>query len=190
MKQLPTRLIIVLCMLMGAALACNLPASNQATPPPTIPAMNSQDALTLQQQIEATLSSPNANGEVTLTLSQAQLNALIASQISQQKKPVFTDSSVVLSAGQMEVYGKVNQSGIAANVKIVLQPAVDAAGEAHLNVVSIDLGGIPLPDVLKSQIESTADDALNSSPVGSGAGLKARSIVISEGQITLTGTRP
>lgn len=189
MKQLPIRLIIVLSILVSAALACNLPAKSAATPPPTAIPMNSQDAATLEQQIQATLSSPDANGQVRVTLTQAQLNGLIVAQLSQQQNQVISEPSVVLSAGQMTVNGKIKQSGIAANVQVVLQPAVDASGEAHLNVVSINLGGIPLPDVLKNQIESSADNALNNSPIGPATGLKAKSITINEGQITLTGTR-
>lgn len=186
-KNTLMRFLIILTALIGASLACNLPANSSPNLPPTAKPMSTQEFQTLEQQIQATLTSPNANGEVSITLTQDQLNSLIASQMAQQSDQTITDTSVVLTNGQMEIYGKVNQSGISANLKVVLQPAVDANGDAKLNVASISLGGIPVPDVLKNRIESAADSAM-SNTVNSN-GFRAKSIAIAEGQMTVTGTR-
>jgi hypothetical protein len=186
-KTTPRRLFAVLLMLIGATLACNLPSISTPSLPPTARPIPTEELQTLEEQIQATLASPDANGEVSLTLTQAQLNAIITAEVAKQPNQTITDPSVVLKTGQMEVYGKVTQSGISTNAKIVLRPAVDANGDARLNVASIDLGGIPIPDVLKSQVESSADTAINNSLGGSATGLRAKNITINEGQMTLTG---
>lgn len=183
------RLFIVFAILMSTALACNLPSLNGPSTPPTPQPISTEAILSLEQQIQATLASPDANGNVSLTLTQSQINAIMISQLAQQQNQIISDPSVVLTAGRMEMYGKVNQSGFSTNLKIVLQPGVDANGAARLNVASIDLGGIPVPDVLKNQIESAADNLLNNDYIGPSVGLRATSISIGEGQMTLTGTR-
>ena len=187
-KKTRMRLFIVLAILMSTALACNLPSMSGPSIPPTTQPISTEALQSLEQQIQATLTSPDANGNVSLTLTQSQINAIMTSQLAQQKDQVISDPSVILTAGRMEVYGKVNQSGFSTNVKIILQPGVDANGAAKLNVASIDLGGIPVPGVLKNQIESAADNVLNNSYIGSAVGLRATNISIGEGQMTLTGT--
>lgn len=181
------RLFVVLLLLIGAALACNLPSTNTPSLPPTAKPIPTEELQTLEEKIQATLASPDANGEVSVTLTQAQINAIITSEVAQQSNQTITDPSVVLNAGQMEVYGKVNQSGISTTVKIALQPSVDSNGNARLNVTSVDLGGIPVPDVLKNQIESATDNVMDHF-ISSTMGLRAKQITISEGQLTLTGT--
>lgn len=187
-KKLHIRLLIVLSILVSTTLACNLPALSEPTLVPTPQTLTSEDVQALEQQIQATLTSPDANGNVSLTLTQAQLNAVVAYEMAQQKDQVITNPSVALNAGQMEVSGKVNQSGISADVKVVLQPSVDENGNARLNVTSINLAGIPVPDVLKGQIETAADDAMNRTFSDTTGGLKATSITIGDGQVTFTGT--
>ena len=188
-KTARMRLLIVLAILMSTTLACNLPSLSGPSIPPTPQPVSTEALPGLEQQIQETLASPDVNGNVSLTLTQPQINAILISQLAQQPDQVISNPSVVLTTGGMEVYGKVSQSGFSTNVKIILQPAVDANGEAKLNVTSIDLGGIPIPDVLKNQIESTADNALKNASIGSTAGLKLTNIRIEAGEMTLTGTR-
>jgi hypothetical protein len=181
------RLLLVLTILTAAGLACNFPggASNL---PPTAQPMSTEEVQNLENQIQATLQSPDASGEVTITLSQDQVNSIIAGQMAQQSEQVITDPSVKLTGGHLEVYGKVNQNGISANLQVVMQPQVDASGNPHLNIVSMNLGGMPVPDVLKNRIAASADDAISSYLFSNQNNMKVKSIDITEGQMTITGT--
>lgn len=189
MKKTFTPLLLLLAVFVGISLACNLPGSSSANLPPTAQPMSTQEMQGLQEEILATLQNPAANGDVVITLTQAQVNAIITSEMAKQPDKLITDPSVVLTEGNMEIYGKVTQSGISANLKVVLQPSVSADGSAKMNVSSISLGGIPVPDVLKNRINEAADNALSSYLSNNQTGLRAKSIVISAGQMTITGTR-
>lgn len=187
-KNSLTRLLLILSVLVGAALACNLPAGNTQLPPTAKP-MTTEDIQQLENQIQKTLENPNASGDVTVTLTQDQLNSIISTGMAQQSEQTITDPSVVLTNGTMEVYGKVNQSGISANLKAVLQPQVDANGTPSLQVTSMTLGAIPVPDVLKNQVATAANDALKNYLASNSTGFKVKSITITEGQMTVTGSR-
>ena len=185
MEKLLIRLLLVFMVLIVSSLACSIP-SGQSTLPPTQRPMSTEEIQNLEDQIKATLENPNPAGEVNITITQDQLNGIITSEMAQQADPVITSPSVVLTNGQMEVYGKVTQSGFSANLKTVLQPRVDANGTPKLDMVSINLGGIPVPDALKDQIGTFANDSLanylNSNQ------FKVKAITIDEGQMTITGT--
>ncbi len=188
MKKPHMRLILVLTILVAASLACSIPTGS-ANLPPTAQPMSTEQMQTLAAQIQATVENPNPSGDVTVTLTQDQINGIITSEIQQQPDKTITDPSVVLTGGHMEVYGKVNESGMSANLKVVLQPEVDAAGKPHLTIVSINLGGLPVPDVLKSQVQTMADNALSNYLNGGSGTFKIKSITIAEGQMAVTGTR-
>lgn len=181
------RLILIFSVCILAGLACSMPGLSSPSLPPTAPPMNSTDAQNLQQQLQATLT--NASGDVTITLTQAQLNGIISAEMAQQSEQVITDPSVVLTGGHMEVYGKVSQSGISTNTKVVLQPRVDADGNPKLDIVSINLGGLPVPDVLTQQIGASVDNTLSDYLASNSNGIKVKSITITEGKMTMTGTR-
>jgi uncharacterized protein YpmS len=188
MKDPIKRIMLILAILVAAGLACNFPGSASNLPPTAVP-MTTQDFQNLENQLAATLNSPNANGEVTVTLTQDQLNGIIAGQMTQQSDQTITDPSVVLTGGHMEVYGKVTQNNVSANLKVVLQPGVSETGTPMLNIVSINLGGLPVPDVLKNRVETMANDALSNYLTSNSDSFKIKSITITEGQMAVTGTR-
>ncbi len=183
------RLILVLMILAAASLACGIPTSSASNLPPTAQPMSTEQIQNLENQLQATLANPDASGDVTVTLTQDQINGIITSEMAQQSDKTITDPSVVLTGGHLEFYGKVNQSNISANLMVVLQPQVDAAGKAHLNIVSINLGGLPVPDILKNRVQTMADDALNNYLNAGSSAFKVKSITITEGQMMITGAR-
>ncbi len=188
MKNTRMRFTLILIVLFAASLACNLPGSASNLPPTAQP-MSTQQVQNLENQVQQTLENPNAAGEVSITLTQDQLNSIITGEIQQQPDLGISDPSVILTGGHMEVYGKVTRSNISADLKVVLQPQIDANGNPRLNITSMDLGGLPVPDVLKNRVNTVADDALASYLGSSSSSIKAKSITIGEGQMTITGTR-
>lgn len=150
--------------------------------------MTTEQVKELEQQIQATLSNPAPSGDVTITISQEQLNSYLSAQMQGQQDETITDPSVVLTNGHMEVYGKVSQSGMSAVAKIVLLPRVDEQGELKLDVVSISLGPIPVPDAMKSRVQDMADNMLSSYINSNNGRFKAKSVTVNEGSLSVVGT--
>lgn len=182
------RILFVMTILIAASLACSVP-TRAPTLPPTAQPLTSEQIQDLESQIKATLQSPDASGDISITLTQDQINGMIVNQIAQQPDQGITDPSVVLTGGNLEVYGKVAQNSVSANLKAVMQPQVDADGNPSLHIVSINLGGLPVPDVLNARIETMANNAMNNFLDTNTNSFKVKTITITEGQMTITGNR-
>lgn len=170
------------------SLACSLPGRTSTQPPTEIP-MSQGDAQLLEDQLKETLASGAASGQVTVTITQQQLNSYLVSKLAemQQDEPRLSDPVVVLTGGNMEVYGKVTQSGITLDAKSVLQPQV-TEGSPTLDVISVDLGGIPVPDTMTNRLETLVNNALNDYLAQNGGRFTITTLSIDEGQMTVTGT--
>lgn len=185
------RFLSILLVIAATSLACNFPAGlpgQEPQLPPTAQPMSPEEMQRLEEQMRATLEA-GASGEVTVTITQEQLNAYIASEVASQPEPWITDPSVVLTEGQVEVYGKIAQSGISANTKIVMKPRIDADGSPKLDVESINLGSIPVPDALNERINSLVDDSLRDYLAQNSNQFRVNNITITEGHMTVSGVR-
>jgi len=60
------------------------------------------------------------------------------------------------------VYGKVTQNNVSANLKVVMRPQIDGNGNPNVSIISMSLGGLPVPDVFKEKITTMANNALAS----------------------------
>lgn len=189
MKISLTRMIFVLLVLGMASLACNLPTGGSPTRPPVEPTLASEDLQNLEESLKATLQAADQSKEVTLTVTQQQLNSFLLAEMEGQTDQPFTDPQVVLTNGQMEIYGKVSQSGIVLDSKIVLQPRINESGEPKLDVVSVDVGPFPAPDSMKNQVGAVVDNTLRDYIAAQGNGFTVTSITITEGAMTITGVQ-
>lgn len=151
MKNPLLRLLLMITVLITAGLACNFPGGASNIPPTAKP-MSTEEVQNLENQLQETLANPNPDGQVSITLTQDQVNSIIAGQISQQPDMGLSDPSVVLTGGHMEVYGKVTQNGVSANLIVIMQPRIDENGDLRLNITSMNLGGLPVPDILKTRL--------------------------------------
>lgn len=181
------RLILIFVVLALAGLACNFPGSSTNLPPTAIP-MSTEEVQNLDDQLKKTLEQPNTAGEVIITLTQDQVNRIVSSEIQKQSDLGITDSSVIMTGGNIEVYGKVTQNSVSANLKVIMQPQIDGNGNPKVNIISMNLGGLPVPDVFKEKVAAMADNALSSYLRSSNSQFKVKSITIGEGQMTITGT--
>jgi uncharacterized protein YpmS len=187
-KDRKVQISLAILFLALASLACNLPA-RQNDLPPTAQPMSTQELQSLEDQLKATLESTDASGNVTLTITQDQLNSVISSQYANQPDSNVTEPSVVLTDGHVEFYGKYTQSGLTANLKIVFEPKVDETGKPRLNIASITMGGFPVPDTIKNQVGEMTDQAFQNYVDSTAGSFKVETITITEGLMTITGKR-
>lgn len=182
------RYLLILSVLVVVSMACNLPAAGVSTPPPA-PTMSAEEILQLEEQLRATLANSQESSAVSITVTEQQLNTFVASEVAAMTDSPITNPQVVLVNGQIEVYGVVNQSGITANSKTVLQPRIDAEGNPKLDVVSINIGPFPVPDTFKDQVEAMVDDTLSNYLMAQSDRFRVTDIQVAEGRMTVSGTR-
>ncbi len=182
------RILLILMVLAAASMACNLP-SQGATPPPAEPSLNPQEMDQLEDQLKATLANSEPNSDVTVTITQQQLNTFISTKIAEEPNSPIQNPQVVLTGGQMEIYGTVSQGGISLDSKTVARPGINPDGSPSIEVVSIHLGAIPAPDSIKGQVSAIVEEALRDYLADNANSFKITNITVTEGQMTVTGQR-
>ena len=189
MKKISLRFVIVFAILLTSTLACSLPGKT-ADQPATVAPMSPDEAGLLEEQLKATIESGAASGQVSITITQQQLNAYLSTRLAEmdQEEPRISDPVVVLTGGNMEIYGKVTQSGITLDTKSVLKPGVASDGSPILDVISVDLGGVPVPESLTNRLDTMINGALQDYLSQNGSRFVISSLTIEEGQMTVVGS--
>ncbi len=171
----------VLAVFVLAALACNFPSS-AATPP----ALNQP----IQQvTLEPTILVDQSQGQVSVTLTQDQLTAYLVQALSSGSNAPLSNPSVVLSNGQGQLFGQVKEGPIAADAHVVFTVFVDANSRLGVNIVSAEVGSVPLPSAILDQVTTIVNQNLNQAISNNAPGIKIDSVTIGDGTLTITGSK-
>jgi osmotically-inducible protein OsmY len=184
---------IIIAVLWLASLACRL-GTQSATPtvqvliPATatrsVEAPSAVQATATEQAITEPTASP---GKISITIDDAQLNALVANELNKQNNPELANPSIHLQNGQILVSGEVNRSGLKANFSGTLTVNVTQDGRLHYNVISASLGPLPLPQAMRDQVETQLNNALGTPQTQAGQQIFVEDVKIGNGVMTITG---
>ena len=183
------RFLAVLIILVLAAMACNAPAATAPTRPPTPLPLSTEEIQQFEEEVAATLANPAPSGEVSITITDPQINAYIASQYVGNPDVIIQEPQVHFADGRVELYGKVTQGPLTSDAKVVLKPRVEAGGKPKLDIESINIGALPVPDALVQQFNQNIDTLLQDYLASTDANFTVSSITVTEGQMTIQGTR-
>ena len=191
----PTKHIftIFLLTLMLTSLACTVFVGGpDYSDLPTIP-VSTEITQSIQDEVARAFEEGMTTGTVTLNFTEAQLTSYIASRLQndptlqQDNQPLITDPQVYLRDGQMQIYGKTQQSMFAANIGIIVSVGVDENGQPKIEIVSADFGPLPAPEGLKDTIEAMVREAYTGSLGPVATGLRIDTISIADGIMTISG---
>jgi uncharacterized protein YpmS len=172
-------------VLVLAGLACSLPSRSVEptnTPVPTA----TVDPKALEDQLATASARFNSTGDLSITVTQEQLTAVVAQKLSEQTDIKITDPLVQLQENQVILSGKVTVGLLTPLAKIVFEPYVEN-GIPKVKAVSANFGSIPVPDQLLNQITDSINQNLSQYVEANGKSIEIESIQISDGQMTLTG---
>ncbi len=185
MKIPQMRLFVVLLVIIAVTLACSIPTGPERPPTPVL--LTTQEVEQFQGDIQATLANSAQSGEVTVTITEQQLHSYMIAKLAEDPGLPITEPQVALTNGQVEVYGKVIQSGLTTDMQVVLQPRIDENGSPKLDVASINLGPFPVPDSLKQRVQAMADDALVDTLSATAGRFQVTNIVVTDEAVAVTG---
>ena len=185
---LRSRFLQAIVVLMLAAIACNFPASSAPQRPPTSAPMTTEQVQELATQVVATLANPNPSGDVTITITEQELNSYLQTQWdSQSGDQTIHDPQIHLTDGKVEVFGKVAMGSINADAVATIVPSVNPNGKPILTITSIYVGPVPVPDALVSQANDQVSGLLEDYLSSSGQDITVKDITVTEGKMTITG---
>jgi uncharacterized protein YpmS len=181
MKKL--QIISLFSMLILSALACNLPAAVAKTPEKIIPTLQPGEQQQLENQIASQVAGAMSGSEITVELTESQLNGLINNQTANLQDAQISGVQVTLDNSQAQISGNASMNGISGNINIALAVSADAQGKPQLSVVSATLNGFPLPEGVLTTISTTINQALQGQ---TGQGFVIETMTIADHKLVIT----
>lgn len=178
--------MLVVGMLIMASLACQVDLGGPHPPSGAAPPTSSNPE-TSQEAWASALSAATSQGEFTLSLDEGQLTDLVAGQFRSQANPPLRDPRVFLRNGKIQVYGIVQRSYFRANALAGMSPKVDSDGQLSLEVTSVQIGPIPMPENVKKAISSAISEAFTGSLGSLATGIEIKTLTVADGKLTLVG---
>ena len=180
------RIKLGLLAIASATMACSIFVGGPALPnPPVAPPPDAFQAL--QSQLESAVFASLADGKLHLSITQEQLTAFLAARLASQAEPLITEPQVVLSDGEMIIYGRARSWIFEANMAITTVFAIDADGKPEILISHAELGPIPMPTALRDAIAAALNEALTGAVGPVALGFRLESIDIADGNLNLTG---
>ena len=194
MKRNNSALPLFLITLLLASLACTVFVGGpDYSDLPVIP-VSKEAEQSLKDDMKRAFEEGAASGVVTLNITETQITSYLAyrmqtDQSLQQSdsKPLITDPQVYLRDGQMKIYGKTQQGMFAANIGIIINVGIDAAGQTKIEIASADFGPFPAPDGLKEALTAMIKEAYTGAIGPAATGLRIETVTIADGTMTITG---
>ena len=188
MKTNTKKTLPAILLLMAAILACNLPVSGLKPAVQKIP-VSDQAAQSLESTVTSNLENATSSQPVVITLSEEQITSYLAKYLRENTEFQLTDPQVHLRNGRAEIDGKYQQGVLSANITLIVAVTVDENGNPKATITSADFGPIPAPTNMLDTLSATINESLTGSLGPSVTGIKISSIQISDGLITISGTR-
>lgn len=127
---------------------------------------------------------PDANGNVTLVVTQAEINLVVQAQQQEAGSSGVQNTQVRLTNGAISISGRVTQP-VEGNIILNLQPVV-TNGQLQFEVLSAALNDQALPDLILNQLESSLNTSLVGAVNGMPGNVELKSITITEGEMAIT----
>jgi uncharacterized protein YpmS len=156
-KQVRLSGLLALAALLLASLACNLPGLNSE-------GSNGADQALLEtaSALEpSNQNSPQAGERVTITITEGQLNAIVQQAIENDPTQTVNGLQLRLQSGEVALSGTVVQEGLRLPLQIILAISPDGQGGLNYQVSSANVGPLPLPQSMRSQIENMLNQGLD-----------------------------
>lgn len=183
MNLLLKKILPVLIVLFLANLACNFPTGD-ARLPEQIPSPT--PTLQLEGEGESGIREDAATGSVTIVITEYDLTGLVSAELNAIENPPLQNPQVLLRDGQIEVTGQVQTGPFQSNMHLVAVATVDPDGTPIFEIVSVNLGPIPLSAPMRDELSSLANDIFYRSIASQIPGYRAERIDIEDGRTTIT----
>jgi uncharacterized protein YpmS len=178
----------LLILLFFSSLACNLPgrSTQEPTELPTIP-VTTQAVETLQSEIDAAEEALRNNQTVEIQVSEAQLTSAAAFELQSDPDIPLADPQIYLRDGQVTILANLTQNQIEVPVEIILELSANGQGNLEYQVISGQIGPLPVPDSLMDQLTSRLDQIIANQTAVNDSPFFIESITIGDGYMTLRG---
>lgn len=185
--NITSRIILLSLLSLLFAGACQIFTGGPKPPEEKIP-VSETEAQTVLNTWESIFSS-DQSGLVSITLTEAQVTSAIDRYFSTQETPFMTEPQVYLRDGKIDLYGKISQGLLSANVRLTLSATIDDKGKPELTIIDADFGPLPMPDSLLNAASKLIDESVTGMIGPMITKFKAETIDINNGLLIISGRK-
>jgi hypothetical protein len=171
---------------MLISLACNISFWRTATPEYVIP-VTTEAVESLEETAQWVFQEAQTSGEINLVISEAQLTSIFTFELEERVPGMVNNMQLFLRDGQIQMTGDISSESISAPVKAILEVRVDPLGRPILNVLSANIGPLPVPGDLVSEVEAIINQAFQNQIKSMAPEMFIEKIVIENGKMAITG---
>ena len=142
------------------------------------------DGDALRQKVESV--QPDASGNITVVITDDELNQAVSVNPEANGEPVIQDVSVAFTGGNIVLSGTLQQPMTADLVAAFSAASVN--GELDLNLERATVGGVPIPVTMLAPLENTLNDNLQQALDRLPENYTLASVTVGEGQMTIVAT--
>lgn len=169
-------------------IACNIPFL-QASPPiePTSGSIATQPVEEKLVIIEDTYEPTVSAEPFHLVVTEAQLTSIINYELASYQEYKIEDVKVFLRDGKVKITGTVEQNNLLLPLTVEVLFSVYENGSPGYEIVAANVGPFELPDFLVDQLHVVIDNALETIIQQSAENIHIESIIIEDGQASISG---
>ncbi len=179
-------ILAVLTALLAATLACAV--SVEGPTPPGSPIPISTDAAGQLGELWKNAVANPTDGQVSVVINETQLTSFLAYKLAASKDALLSNPQVYLRDNKIQIYATAKAADVATTASVAFSTTVSEAGALQLQVASANFGPVPVPSDLLGRLSLMINDGLTGSLGEMAIGVKLTSVVILDGQMTITGT--
>ena len=180
------RIGVVVGGLVMASLACEMGLGGP-TPPASPIAVSTEAAGELEQLWQDAIEN-SQNGEVSVVMTEAQVTSYVALKLAENPDSPFEDVQVFLRDGNIIMQAKAQAGEMSVPAQVVLGVTPNAESQPTITIEEADLGPLPLPDSILSDISDGLNDLIAGQLGGQASNFNITSITIADGQMAVSGT--
>lgn len=180
------RALAVIVVLALASLACDLTVGGPTPPASPIP-VSTEAAGELTNMWSAAATAIPAGGEVSVTLTEAQITSFVALKLQEQPDAPIKDVQVFLRDGKIQIFGNAQAGNVKTTALVIIAVTVTPEGAVQFDAEKADFGPLPVPGALLDNLSSTLNEAFTGNLGSTASGLKITNVLIADGQMAITG---
>jgi|GEM_PF-6069331 len=174
------KITLSILLLFSLTLACNLPVSQLMGLDPTpVP-------LEVATNIKPFVVATTESNEIILTITEAQLNALLMEKLSTDPDSILQQPAVIIGDERVILTGKTIQSGVTFDLLVEMSISINVEGKPEIKIESAKIGPLEAPQFIKDTLTSMADEMLTGAIGTSLTGAKVERITIEPGYMVIT----
>ena len=181
-------LTTLILSLFLSSLACNIPVRNSeaATPLPTIQ-VSTEAVQSFEDTINAAKEAFDNNQTVEITVNESQLTSMAARELESDPDIPLSNPQIYLRDGQVMLMASLTQNQIAVPLEIVLEISTDGQGNPEYEIVSGQIGPLPVPETIMNRLTDRLDQIIANRTTIDNQPVFIESITIGEGDLTIRG---